>query len=205
MAELYHHGVLGQKWGIRRYQNADGSLTNAGKARYSNEISIKDYKYTKLRGVGVRDYQRSLKRNEEVYADAVSRKARYNKSAQKKMDQMLNRAKKIGWDISKDPHDSGDRKLIKKSDEFLDKLARTNAEINRIKNIESRTWKLMGEASKQGYTVTTEPRYILTMKRGHTTAQLMFGVVGQLAYSTVLAAKGDPGFVQGNKYKVSRG
>ena len=29
--ELYHHGVKGQKWGIRRYQNEDGSLTPAGK------------------------------------------------------------------------------------------------------------------------------------------------------------------------------
>ena len=29
--ELYHHGILGMKWGIRRYQNKDGSLTSAGK------------------------------------------------------------------------------------------------------------------------------------------------------------------------------
>ena len=33
--ELYHYGVPGMKWGMRRYQNADGSLTNAGKARYA--------------------------------------------------------------------------------------------------------------------------------------------------------------------------
>ena len=32
--ELYHHGIKGQKWGIRRYQNPDGSLTPAGIARY---------------------------------------------------------------------------------------------------------------------------------------------------------------------------
>lgn len=31
--ELYHHGVKGMKWGVRRYQNKDGSLTSAGKKR----------------------------------------------------------------------------------------------------------------------------------------------------------------------------
>ena len=34
--ELYHHGIKGQKWGIRRYQNEDGTLTEAGKQRYGN-------------------------------------------------------------------------------------------------------------------------------------------------------------------------
>ena len=32
--ELYHHGVKGQRWGVRRYQNPDGTLTAEGKARY---------------------------------------------------------------------------------------------------------------------------------------------------------------------------
>lgn len=33
--ELYHWGVKGMKWGVRRYQNKDGSLTSKGKKRYS--------------------------------------------------------------------------------------------------------------------------------------------------------------------------
>lgn len=48
-----HHGVKGQRWGVRRYQNADGSLTDKGRQRYANEISLekayknvkKDYRY----------------------------------------------------------------------------------------------------------------------------------------------------------------
>lgn len=34
--ELYHHGILGQRWGIRRFQEKNGDLTPAGKKRYGN-------------------------------------------------------------------------------------------------------------------------------------------------------------------------
>ena len=33
--QLYHYGTPGMKWGIRRYQNPDGSLTEEGKKRYA--------------------------------------------------------------------------------------------------------------------------------------------------------------------------
>jgi len=33
MSELYHHGIKGQKWGVRRYQNQDGSYTDEGRRR----------------------------------------------------------------------------------------------------------------------------------------------------------------------------
>ena len=36
---LYHHGILGQKWGVRRFQNEDRTLTPAGKERYRKNSS----------------------------------------------------------------------------------------------------------------------------------------------------------------------
>ena len=45
---LSHHGIKGQKWGIRRYQNEDGSLTSAGKSRYSNSSRFAEFKYKRL-------------------------------------------------------------------------------------------------------------------------------------------------------------
>lgn len=35
---IMHHGIKGMKWGIRRYQNKDGTLTSAGKKRYNKEV-----------------------------------------------------------------------------------------------------------------------------------------------------------------------
>lgn len=47
---LQHHGIKGQKWGVRRYQNKDGSLTNAGKQRQaSTKESVKDLSDDELR------------------------------------------------------------------------------------------------------------------------------------------------------------
>lgn len=37
--ELQHWGIKGQKWGVRRYQNSDGTLTAAGKKRYNKELA----------------------------------------------------------------------------------------------------------------------------------------------------------------------
>lgn len=55
--ELYHHGIKGQKWGVRRYQNEDGSLTAAGKKRADimrpDDIIIK--KGTQLNNLGSKE------------------------------------------------------------------------------------------------------------------------------------------------------
>lgn len=60
---IKHHGIKGQKWGIRRFQNEDGSLTNAGERRYNKsvrQIKLED-KYIK-RGLSKSDSEQKAKK-----------------------------------------------------------------------------------------------------------------------------------------------
>ena len=57
--EIKHHGIKGQKWGVRRYQNADGSLTAKGKQRYGTKENFE------------RQYPEDVKRNVKSTKKAV--------------------------------------------------------------------------------------------------------------------------------------
>lgn len=70
--ELYHWGVKGQKWGVRRYQNKDGSLTQAGKKRRSLGQVIKDHKTSKKRKAALekaRQVKAEKKEQEQTLAE----------------------------------------------------------------------------------------------------------------------------------------
>jgi hypothetical protein len=68
--ELYHHGILGQKWGVRRYQNADGSLTPAGQKRLEKKDAKWAHKnYEKITAKARKTTSKEL----DQYADQLLR------------------------------------------------------------------------------------------------------------------------------------
>ena len=65
MNELYHHGIKGQKWGVRRYQNPDGSLTPEGKKRYKEVTNYGEKGGTIKKGSSL--YRVSVDPNDTTY------------------------------------------------------------------------------------------------------------------------------------------
>lgn len=67
--ELYHHGIKGQKWGVRRFQKVGGGLTPAGKKRYGkdkdpNKVRAKEH--DKLKGEERRTQMEALSKRKDI-------------------------------------------------------------------------------------------------------------------------------------------
>lgn len=89
--ELYHHGIKGQRWGVRRYQNADGTLTAAGRRRYEVQEAKNEYKAAKseyrqnaktlsksgLSKNPINNYKSAKEKYGESFANMVDAKAKY--------------------------------------------------------------------------------------------------------------------------------
>lgn len=79
--ELYHYNIKGAKWGVRRYQNKDGSLTEAGKRRYRKEADAGHY--DKTDDAGNRYKEKKNGKKEAFYADPEEWARRDNVAAKK--------------------------------------------------------------------------------------------------------------------------
>ena len=119
--ELYHHGIRGMKWGVRRFQKADGSLTSAGKKRYSDDVD-KAKENLKKEKRKLRESQRSVTAvgNLKGFADATAVGIKRIQSANKIGDEYnkaVERHNKV-----KESYKKADQKLaIAKAEKKVDK------------------------------------------------------------------------------------
>jgi hypothetical protein len=122
--ELYHHGILGQKWGIRRYQYKDGSLTEEGKKRYgeaSDKIKsvkqrIRDEKdayriFTNL-GLDTDGYEKSDYGGYVNYREALKTHNGRLQSLKEELKIAKSEKKKVHQEETKEKLETDKRKLI---------------------------------------------------------------------------------------------
>lgn len=145
--ELYHHGVKGQKWGVRRYQNADGTLTADGRKRVTamyarTHLNQNDQKWTYARSKQERINKKLLKKGfEDIEGEAVVPK-RYTGS------------------------DKSTLKLVKKY----------NALEKEMKRLDKNTWSILSAAVEKKFDVTSKPVQRIKSKGQYYTESILFGV-----------------------------
>ena len=179
-------GIKGMHWGVRRYQNEDGSLTPAGRERYGVESTKR---------TSARRMEKDFNRLDKGYANVVANQ-RYNAQRTAKYAKKAHKAQRKG-------REEKARRLIEKSLKYAKKAALNNEQ---RKAVEKLQWKIIGKAATKGYTVNSTPvkRFGVDDRgRGLMAAGSQFGLDGGLL-GTGAAYKKHSVTVDGQQVKISK-
>lgn len=172
--ELYHHGIKGMKWGVRRFQRKDGSLTSAGKKRYLDDPSVKSSKakmesdlvkqrlanaeynkaYNKALYIPTKSNRQALNK---AYADKIKADSEYRRS---KLDYGTNKEAARLRESGKEIKNKSKHRL--KLEEQYKKMGLTDEQAQAAANKRIRTEKIL-EASA-ALTVTACAAYVANKK-----------------------------------------
>ena len=172
--ELYHHGIKGMKWGVRRFQRKDGSLTSAGKKRYLDDPSVKSSKakmesdrakqrlanaeynkaYNKASYIPTKSNRQALNK---AYADKIKADSEYRRS---KFDYSTNKEAVRLRESGKEIKNKSKHRL--KLEEQYKKMGLTDEQAQAAANKRIRTEKIL--AASAALTVTACAAYVANKK-----------------------------------------
>ena len=131
---IAHHGIIGMKWGVRRYQNKDGTLTNAGKKRYSTDGDAGSPAPNSVTGKKTDTSSKSVSEmsDEELRTrlNRINMEDQYNAAMAKRNPQKNQRVNKLVNDLAEQAvrnfAQKGIEKLVKKvfDDKEVDKITK---------------------------------------------------------------------------------
>lgn len=150
--ELRHWGIKGMKWGVRRYQNEDGSLTDAGKKRYDRDQRENSGK-KKGERVGSADPNRWVREDRERTKRVLDETSHMANKLKSMNEQSMRSKSKPRMDLSsmtdKEMRDRINRELLERqySDMFSPKNTRNGREVvNNVLDVASNVLAVGGSA-----------------------------------------------------------
>ncbi len=153
-SELRHHGILGQHWGIRRFQNKDGSLTSAGRKRYAPDVSDDEKQKTVKEAALDKAYRKVVSPDKDRLGkikNAVDQTNRLVENTQRtNAEQMRKSVRKEKLDLSK----MTDQEMRTKINRFLLEQQYTNMFAKDISNV-TKGQRAVDTALKAGGTLLT--------------------------------------------------